>query len=282
LSIYKYCRLVNIDNDDGIDPVRLFVDSLSVTNLDGPLIVLGIDPRRLFALTSSNVNDVKRPIDVGRLPARPAPDRPTDTTTPPAHVTLFHDDVDGPVHTFTVTGIPPLHCQLLYAARLLAPVAADISHIILSWYTTIDGELVGRADGDTDGDCDGVLLGSVEGEDVEGELEGADDGVVDGDAEGSCVGAVVGDVTGLLDGCDDGMRVGDTLGPDEGVADGPIDGDNVGPKDGDALGKTDGSEDGCDDGTTLGDTDGDDEGALVHATNPDPKFFVALGVKHDA
>ena len=138
LSRYRNCRLVINDNDDGIDPVRLFVESRSVTNLDGPPIVLGIDPRRLFKLTSSDVNDDKRPIDVGRLPARPAPDRLTDTTTPPAHVTLFHDDVDGPVHTFTVNGYAPVHCQLLYAVILLAPVAADTSHIILSWYCTID------------------------------------------------------------------------------------------------------------------------------------------------
>ena len=132
LSRYRYCRLVNNDNDDGIDPVRLFVDSRSVANLDDPLNVLGIDPRRLFVLTSSNVNDVNRPMAVGRLPVSPAPDRLTDTTTPPLHVTLFHDDVDGPVHTVTVTGYAPLHCQLLYAPRLLAPVAAARSHIILS------------------------------------------------------------------------------------------------------------------------------------------------------
>ena len=133
LSRNRNCTLINNDNDDGIDPVRLFVDMRSVTNLDRPPIALGIDPRRLFVLTSSKVSDVKRPIDVGRLPARPAPDRPTDTTTPPAHVTLFQDDVDGPVHTFAVTGYDPLHCQLAYAVRLLAPVAADRSHIILSW-----------------------------------------------------------------------------------------------------------------------------------------------------
>jgi len=248
LSTYKYCRLVNVDNDDGIDPVRLFVDSLSVTNLDRPLIVLGIDPRRLFELTSSNVNDVKRPIDVGRLPDRPAPDRPTDTTTPPAHVTLFHDDVDGPVHTFTVTGIPPLHCQLLYAARLLAPVAADRSHIILSWYCTIDGELVGSADGDTDGNCDGVLLGDVEGANVVGDVEGADDGVADGDREGDadgCVegnevglndGDVVGNVIGFVDGCTDGKRDGEVLGNDDESTVGLDEGGNVGRVDGDGVG----------------------------------------------
>jgi hypothetical protein len=132
LSRYRYCRLVNNDNNDGIDPVRLFVDSLRFTNPDGPLNVPGIDPYRLFVLISRDVNDVNRPIDDGRLPVSPAPDRLTDTTTPPLHVTLFHDDVDGPVHTFTVTGYAPLHCQLLYAARLLAPVAAARSHIILS------------------------------------------------------------------------------------------------------------------------------------------------------
>ena len=248
MSRNRNCRLVNIDNDDGIDPVRLFVDSRSVTNLDGPLIVLGIDPRRLFELTSSNVNDVKRPIDVGRLPARPAPDRLTDTTTPPAHVTLFHDDVDGPVHTFTVTGIAPLHCQLLYAARLLAPVAADRSHIILSSYSTNEGETVGIIDGDTDGDWDGVLLGNVEGVNVVGELEGADDGVDDGKVEGEadgCIdgnevglndGDVVDNVIGLLDGCADGKRDGEMLGNDDDISVGLDEGDNVGREDGDGLG----------------------------------------------
>ena len=244
MSRNRNCKLVNNDNDDGIDPVRLFVDSRSVTNLDGPLIVLGIDPRRLFVLTSSNVNDVKRPIDVGRLPVRPAPDRPTDTTTPPAHVTLFQDDVVGPVHTFTVTGIAPLHCQLLYAARLLAPVAADRSHIILASYSTNEGETVGIIDGDTDG----VVLGNVEGVNVVGELEGADDGVddgkVDGEADG-CIdgnevglndGDVVGNVIGLLDGCADGKRDGEMLGNDDDISVGLDEGDNVGREDGDGLG----------------------------------------------
>ena len=175
MSRNRNCTLVNNDNDDGIDPVRLFVDMRSVTNLDRPPIALGIDPRRLFVLTSSKVSDVKRPIDVGRLPARPAPDRPTDTTTPPAHVTLFHDDVDGPVHTFTVTGIAPLHCQLLYAARLLAPVAADTSHIILSSYSTNDGELVGSADGDTDGDRVGNIEGCGDGIAVGVLVQGCDE-----------------------------------------------------------------------------------------------------------
>ena len=248
MSRNRNCTLVNNDNDDGIDPVRLFVDSLRFTNLDVAPIVLGIDPRRLFELTSSAVNDVKRPIDVGRLPARPAPDRPTDTTTPPAHVTLFHDDVDGPVHTFTVTGIAPLHCQLLYAARLLAPVAADTSHIILSSYSTNDGELVGSADGDTDGDCDGVLLGNVEGVNVVGELEGADDGVADGDVDGEADGCIegnavglndgddVGNAIGFLDGCTDGKRDGEILGNDDDITVGLEEGDIVGREDGDRLG----------------------------------------------
>ena len=132
MSRYRNCKLVSDDNDDGIEPVRLFVDSRRFTSPDGPPIVDGIVPCRLFVLTSRDVNDVKRPIDVGRLPVRPAPDRLTDTTTPPLHVTLFHADVDAPVHTFTVNGYAPLHCQLLYADRLLAPVAAARSHIILS------------------------------------------------------------------------------------------------------------------------------------------------------
>ena len=130
----------------------------------------------------------------------------------------------GPVHTLPVTGYAPLHCQLLYAARLLAPVAADKSHIILSWYSTIVGEDEGRTVGYTDGDTVGT---DVTWDDGNGE--------------------------GATDGCTDGY-----------------DGWNDGLDDGDAL------------GDTVGDTDGDDEGALVHATNPDPKFFVALGVKHDA
>ena len=146
------------DNEDGIEPVRLFVDSRRFNNPDNPPNVPGIDPRRLFVLTSSNVNDVKRPIDVGRLPVRPAPDRLTDTTTPPLHVTLFHDDVDGPVHTLPVDGYAPLHCQLMYAARLLAPVAADRSHIMLSWYSTIDGNAVGCTVGINDGDNDGITV----------------------------------------------------------------------------------------------------------------------------
>ena len=248
MSRNRNCRLVNNDNDDGIDPVRLFVDSLRFTSPEGPPIVLGIDPRRLFELTSSNVNDVKRPIDVGRLPARPAPDRLTDTTTPPAHVTLFHDEVDGPVHTFTVNGYAPVHCQLLYAARLLAPVAADRSHIILSSYSTNDGELVGSADGDTDGDCDGVNVGGTEGENVEGVLEGADDGIADGDEEGEadgCIegnkvglndGDVVGNAIGLLDGCTDGKRDGEILGNDDDITVGLEEGDVVGREDGDRLG----------------------------------------------
>ena len=132
MSRNRNCRLVSSDNDDGSDPVRLFDDRRRFTSPDAPLIVLGIVPRRLFVLTSSDVIDVNRPIDVGRLPVRPAPDRPTDTTTPPLHTTLFHDDVVGPVHTLPVTGNAPLHCQVLYADRLLAPVAAARSHIILS------------------------------------------------------------------------------------------------------------------------------------------------------
>ena len=117
-----------------------------------------MDPWRLFVLTSRAVSDVRRPIDVGRLPVRPAPDRLTDTTTPPLHVTLFHDDVDGPVHTLPVAGYAPLHCQLMYAARLLAPVAADRSHIMLSWYSTIDGNAVGCTVGINDGDNDGIAV----------------------------------------------------------------------------------------------------------------------------
>ena len=113
LSRYKNCRLDNNDNDDGIDPVKLFVDSRRFISPDEPPNVLGIDPRRLFVLTSSDVIDVNRPIDVGRLPVTPAPDKLADTTTPPTHVTLFHADVDGPVHTFTVAGYAPLHTQLL-------------------------------------------------------------------------------------------------------------------------------------------------------------------------
>ena len=224
MSRYRNCRPVNNDNDEGIDPVRLFVDRRRVTNLVGPLNVPGIDPRRLFTLTSSNVNDVKRPIDVGRLPVRPAPDRPTDTTTPPTHTTLFQDDVLGPVHTFTVTGYAPLHCQLLYADRRLAPVAADRSHIMLSWYSTIDGVAEGRTVGDTDGD----------------EL-GVDVVWNDGNTDGTTDGSDVGD-DGNNDGIDDGGLLGDT----------------------------------------VGDTVGDTDGALVHDTNPDPKFFVALALKHDA
>ena len=274
MSRYRNCSIVSNDNEDGIEPVRLFVDSHKVTKLDAPLNAPGIDPRRLFVLISSNVNDVKRPIDVGRLPVRPAPDRLTDTTTPPLHVTLFHDDVDGPVHTLPVAGYAPLHCQLMYAARLLAPVAADKSHIMLSWYCTIDGDAEGTTEGDTDGDCDGAIVGTSVGLDVVGDLEGDVDGAIDGD--------VVGDVTGVDEGCDDGDTDGDTLGADDGINDGAIDGDDVGVDDGDALGDCDGCDDGADDGPTLGDTDGDDDGALVHDTNPDPKFFVALGVKHDA
>ena len=132
MSRYRNCTLPNIDNDPGSEPVRLLVDRRRFTRPDRPPNVLGIDPRRLFVLASSDVSDVNRPIDEGRLPVTPAPDRLTATTTPPLHVTLFHADVDGPVHTFTVAGYAPLHTQVLYADRLLAPVAAARSHIILS------------------------------------------------------------------------------------------------------------------------------------------------------
>ena len=236
MSRYRNCRPVNNDNDDGIDPVRLFVDRRRFANPAGPLNVPGIDPRRLFTLTSSDVNDVKRPIDVGRLPVRPAPDRPTDTTTPPTHTTLFQDDVLGPVHTFTVTGYAPLHCQLMYADRLLAPVAADRSHIILSWYSTIDGDILGDTDGHTDGDCDGTAVINTVGVTVVGDCEGMDDGLADGD--------VVGDDGGELDGCTDGDRVGNALGTIEGNNEGDEDGKGDGASDGDALGNSDGCNDG--------------------------------------
>jgi hypothetical protein len=181
LSRYRNCTLPNIDNDHGIDPVKLFDDSRTFTNLDASPNVLGIDPRRLFVLTSSDVIDVNRPIDVGRLPVTPAPDRLTDTTTPPMHVTLFHADVDGPVHTLPVAGYAPLHAQLLYADRLLAPVAAARSHITLSSYNTIDG------------DTDGRIVGLHEGNTV-----GSDDGVMDGITLGNTVGDTDGNDVGPL------------------------------------------------------------------------------------
>ena len=161
--------------------MKLFDDSRTFANLDASPNVLGIDPRRLFVLTSSDVIDVNRPIDVGRLPVTPAPDRLTDTTTPPMHVTLFHADVDGPVHTLPVAGYAPLHAQLLYANTLLAPVAAARSHITLSSYNTIDG------------DTDGRIVGLHEGNTV-----GSDDGVMDGITLGNTVGDTDGNDVGPL------------------------------------------------------------------------------------
>ena len=181
MSINRNCTLPNIDNDDGIEPVRLFDDSRSVTSLGAPPNVLGIDPRRLFVLVSSDVSDVNRPIDEGRLPVTPAPDRLTATTTPPLHVTLLHADVDGPVHTLPEAGYAPLHTQLLYADRLLAPVATARSHITLSSYNTIDG------------DTDGRIVGLHEGNTV-----GSDDGVMDGITLGNTVGDTDGNGVGPL------------------------------------------------------------------------------------
>ena len=274
VSRYRNCSIVSNDNEDGIEPVRLFVDSRRFNNPDNPLNAPGIDPWRLFVLTSSNVNDVKRPIDVGRLPVRPAPDRLTDTTTPPLHVTLFHDDVDGPVHTLPVAGYAPLHCQLLYAERLAAATAAARSHIMLSWYSIVVGLIDGRNDGTSDGRLDGSSEGCDDGFDVDGVVEGEAEGVEDGIADGRS--------DGNTDGCAVGTSDGYALGADDGITDGATDGIDVGVTVGYELGDCDGCDDGADDGPALGDTDGDDDGALVHDTNPDPKFFVALGVKHDA
>ena len=175
----RLCNTVNDPSSDGIVPVRLFDPSRRLVSRVGPPSVVGIVPRRLFPDTSSDTNAVRRPNDDGRDPVRPTLDSWITVTDPPAHVTPAQLLVDNPTQIW-FTGRPPLHCHVLYAVRLLAPVAAPKSHIMLSSNNTCVGTEEGLLVGTTVGDALGTTDGLVVGLEVVGTALGADEGVAVG------------------------------------------------------------------------------------------------------